>query len=82
MSTGQKIIHKQVLSITEADQVCRDLQKLERTGVWDLPVWSTEVAQHYEVGEAHQVVQMAGWKAVALAFREGWFNMSYKEYGE
>ena len=41
MTTGQKIIKRELLTREEADRVCQDLTQLE-TGVWDLPDWADE----------------------------------------
>jgi hypothetical protein len=65
---GQKIIKQKLLTTQEANTVSNDLIQLE-TGVWDVPDWAKEVGNHYEVGAAHSVVQLAGWKAVAMAYK-------------
>lgn len=77
MTAGQKIIQKQVLTISEANCVCKDLDKLSDTGVWDMPDWATELAKHYDVGEAHVVIQLAGWKAAAKAYKHRVDNPPY-----
>jgi len=66
---GQRIISNTTLSVEQADKVCRDLDQLETTGIWNLPEWSKELAEHYQISEAHSVIQLAGWKAAAKAYQ-------------
>lgn len=67
---GHCIINNITLSVEQADEVCRDLDQLDTTGVWGVPAWATELAQHYGgIGEAHIVIQLAGWKAAARAYQ-------------
>lgn len=68
---GQCIISRQTLSVEQADEVCRDLDQLEKTGTWDIPDWATELAQHYQTlgSPGHSVIQLYGWKAAARAYQ-------------
>ena len=72
MTLGKKIIARQfgLIDIEEANRICRDLDQLNSTGVWKVPAWATELAKHYEIGEAHVVVQLAGWQAIAKAYQD------------
>ena len=57
------------MSVEQAGKVCRDLDRLETEGCWDVPVWATELSQHYQVAKATATIQLAGWRAVAKAYR-------------
>ncbi|RLC89069.1 MAG: hypothetical protein DRJ03_00500 [Chloroflexi bacterium] len=60
MTTGQKIIKRELLTEEEADQVCGNLIQLSETGMWEIPAWAAELAQHYDIAEAHVAIQLAG----------------------
>lgn len=66
---GQCIIDKHILSVGQADEVCRNLDQLYATGIWDVPAWATELAHRFKVDQAHSVVQLAGWEAAAKAYQ-------------
>lgn len=69
---GQRIIHNLTLSVEQANEVCHDLDHLEKAGVWPeccVPEWATELAKHYDVLGAHHVIQQAGWRAAAKAYK-------------
>jgi len=77
MTIGQRIIKSQRLSIEQASEVCADLNCLSTIGIWDPPKWAMELADHYEVGEAHIVIQLAGWKAAAKGYEQKLLEMRY-----
>lgn len=64
----KRIIDGITLSVEQADEVCRDLNQLDTTGIWDMPAWAVELGKHYSVSPAHSVVQVWAWKAVAKAY--------------
>lgn len=78
---GHCIINNITLSVEQADEVCRDLNQLDMTGIWGVsqvtwsgiigrvPTWAVKLAQHYRVAEAHSLIQLAGWKAAAKAYQ-------------
>lgn len=72
MTTGQKIIQKQILSVSEADQIYNDLDQLSNTGVWNVPDWATELVKccYPNISVTHSIIQIAGWKAVAETYKE------------
>ena len=86
-SVGRCIIKKITLSVQQASEVCRDLEQLENTGIWDCPTWATELSKHYHanrwfVGETHSVIHLEGWRAVAKAYKDSWERQAWKELGE
>lgn len=68
---AHRIINNILLSVEQADQVCRDLERLDTnrtilyTGVWDLPVWVAELLENSDL----MIIQLMGWKAVAKAYQ-------------
>ncbi len=58
-----------ILSVEQANKVCRDLDHLDTHGIWAAPDWAAEVGRAYEVGAAHIRVQLAAWRAAARAYR-------------
>ncbi len=53
---GYRIIHYQTLSLEQANEVLHDLRQLETKGVWDVPTWACELAEHYKTAKANLVV--------------------------
>lgn len=80
MTVGQKIIHNQSVSLSEANNIFRDLKELDKVGVWggpddktgewQPPAWAVELSVHYKMGAAHIMIQGLGWRAVARFYKD------------
>lgn len=65
-----RIVKGITLSVEQADEVCRCLDQLEETSVWDVPDWARDLEKHYQIcGAAHPVILSAGWRAAAKAYQ-------------
>lgn len=68
---AQCIINNTLLSVEQADEVCRDLDQLVEIGAMHVSKWTCDLVRHYypNVMESHPLIQIAGWEAAAKAYR-------------
>ena len=72
MTIGEKIIKECTLSVNEAETVYHSIQELHDKGVWHIPLWATELAEHFQVKScAEPCIMFSAWRSVAMAYRHG-----------